>query len=138
MIGIKRFYKRKGFTLLELLIVVIIVGILASLALPRFLRAAEKARWAEARSMLGTIRGAQIRYQIENGVYTANLADLDVEVPAAGTYFAFAAVNPGVGGGDVASATRNANQDGASLSGTALLISDAGVWNDAALPAWLR
>lgn len=55
-----------GFTLMELLIVVIIVGILSTLALPQFPRAMERARQAEARSMLGSLWQAERLYYSEN------------------------------------------------------------------------
>ena len=71
------FYKKKGFTLLELMIVVIIVGILASLAIPRFIDAMQKARQGGAASMLGVIRSAQMRYFAEFEAYTATLTSLD-------------------------------------------------------------
>ena len=51
-----------GFTLLELLMVVIIIAILAAIALPQFLRAAEKSRASEALSVLGAMRSSASRY----------------------------------------------------------------------------
>lgn len=73
-----------GFTLLELLMVVIIIGILASVAMPQYIKASEKARAAEALSVLGAIRAAQVRYRAQSStnVYTAALTDLDVEFSA--------------------------------------------------------
>ncbi|MFH0986210.1 MAG: prepilin-type N-terminal cleavage/methylation domain-containing protein, partial [Candidatus Omnitrophota bacterium] len=50
---------KKGFTLIEVLIVVVIIGVLAALVIPRFLTAPEKAIVAEANQMLGTIIRAQ-------------------------------------------------------------------------------
>lgn len=82
----KQFYKKKGFTLLELMIVIIIVGILASLALPRFITATKKAKESEARGLLGAIRSSQLRYYVEhNNAYhvDADLSDgsgLDIDI----------------------------------------------------------
>ena len=50
---------KKGFTLIEVLIVVIIIGVLAALIVPRMMAAPEKAIVAEANQMLGTIIRAQ-------------------------------------------------------------------------------
>ncbi len=86
----KRFYKKKGFTLLELMIVVIIIGILASLALPRFIDATRKAREAEARSILGSIRSAQFRYYLEWNMYTPWIDRLDINLINPSKYYGYA------------------------------------------------
>jgi len=62
----------KGFTLVEILIVVVILGILAAIVIPQFTNASETAKASNLRSQLQTIRGQLELYQIEhNGVYPA-------------------------------------------------------------------
>lgn len=59
---------KKGFTLLEIIIVIIIIGVLASLALPRLFRTIEYSRSAEALAAMATIRNAVERcYLMNNG-----------------------------------------------------------------------
>lgn len=72
----------RGFTLLELLVVVIIIGILAAVALPQFGRATEKARQAEAMSLLGAIRTAELIYYQENSKFTNTTSELSADIPA--------------------------------------------------------
>ena len=47
---------KKGFTLLELMIVIIIIGVLATLGIVQYMAAIEKSRGAEARQVLGNLR----------------------------------------------------------------------------------
>ena len=91
----KLFYRKKGFTLLELMIVVIIVGILASLAVPRFIAATRKAKEAEARNLLGVIRTSQIRYYLENRQnYSTDITLLDCDLTLS-QYYVYSAIDAG-------------------------------------------
>jgi len=60
---------RKGFTLLELLIVVIVIGILATIAIPQFLTSLEKARVGKAKNALGLISHALKMHRAEYDSY---------------------------------------------------------------------
>ncbi|MGE4519884.1 MAG: type IV pilin protein [Desulfobacteraceae bacterium] len=66
------FKKSKGFTLIELMIVVAIIGILAAIAIPNFMNYQCKAKQSEAKSMLGNIRTLQEVYFAEESTYTEN------------------------------------------------------------------
>jgi len=72
---------RKGFTLLEVLIVVIIIGILAAIALPQYSATIEKSKSAEAVTNVGSIRAALDRYWYQNGSITTSLDGLDIDNP---------------------------------------------------------
>lgn len=63
--------RTRGFTLLELLVVVIIVGILASVALPQFTRMTQRARRSEAANMVGAILTAEYVRSQELGPFLA-------------------------------------------------------------------
>lgn len=68
----------QGFTLLELLMVVVIIAILAAIAVPQYLRTVERSRMSEALTMLSSIRQSEIRFRAETGAYTATIAQLDL------------------------------------------------------------
>lgn len=72
---------KKGFTLLEVLIVVIIIGILAAIAMPQYVSTIEKARSGEAVANIGSVRTAVDRYWYQNGSITTDPDDLDIDNP---------------------------------------------------------
>jgi len=60
---------QKGFTLIELMIVVAIIGILAAIAIPNFLQYQLKSRQSEAKVNLNAIKTSEIAFQAEKGCY---------------------------------------------------------------------
>ena len=83
----------KGFTLIELMIVVAIIGILAAIAIPNFLRFQLKSKSSEGKVNIAAIRTAEESYLAEFGVYVAAAVN-PATVP--GTTKIPMVVNPGV------------------------------------------
>ena len=61
---------RRGFTLIELVMVIVILGILAATALPRFIDLSNKAKESAAKGALGGIRAAVSITYVSNAAYT--------------------------------------------------------------------
>lgn len=79
-----------GFTLIELLVVVLIIGILSAAALPQYETAVKKSRLSAYIPAVKTLADAEETYFLANGVYTGNISDLDVDMPAG-----FSVINAG-------------------------------------------
>lgn len=68
--------KGKGFTLIELIVVMVIIAMLASLAVPRYFGSLQKSREAVLRENLHLMRDALDKYYGDNDMYPAVLEDL--------------------------------------------------------------
>ena len=78
--------KTKAFTLVELAVVVVIIGVLAAFAVPRFLASVERSKAAEAYNYLSAVQSAQERYHARQGTYADEINDLDIKFSATKYY----------------------------------------------------
>ena len=68
--------RQKGFATLEVILMVVVIGILASIAVPRFSEVSAKANTAKIQADLSTIDTAIAVYQLEKGEDPSGIADL--------------------------------------------------------------
>jgi len=66
---LRKHRNQKGFTLIELMIVVAIIGILAAIAIPNFLRYQLKSKTSEAKTNMGAIKTSEEAFAAENDEY---------------------------------------------------------------------
>lgn len=82
----KRFLNNQGFTLIELMVVMVILGILAGLIVPRIMDRPEEARRTKAAIQIQSIEQALKLYKLDNGQYPSTEQGLQalVEAPSVG------------------------------------------------------
>ena len=103
--------RQASFTLAELLVMVAIIAGLAAMALPQYVRSAERARTRQGLDALAMLRAVEVRWKVEDGGgvnydNSAGLAKLDVTMPAIPSWNAPTAT--GAGGGSNLRVTRKA------------------------------
>ena len=103
----KQLKGQKGFTLIELMIVVAIIGILAAIAIPNFLRYQAKSRQSEAKTNLGAVFVGETAYFSENSRYGSFS---EIGYALAGTTNRYTYRSPAIGGNGPSSNTVGLDQ----------------------------
>jgi general secretion pathway protein G len=67
----------KGFTLIELMVVIIILGLLAAIVMPRIVGETDKARYEQAKVQMRILEDSLKRYKLDNGVYPTTSQGLE-------------------------------------------------------------
>ena len=110
----RTFQRAAGFTLIEILVVVMIIGILASLAVPQYYKTIERDKASEAVNLLMALKGAQDRYKTKYGAFCngtiATCSGFDYDPPTLKYYSALPAFTAGSAGNQSWSLVLTRNQ----------------------------
>lgn len=71
----------RAFTLIELLVVVLIIGILTAVALPKYQKAVEKSKSAQALTLLKSVYQAAKVYELDKGRWPTSFTNLSINIP---------------------------------------------------------
>ena len=84
--------QRNGFTLVELMVVVVVIGILAAIAVPKFVSYTRSSREAEAKPLLRQIFTLEERFKARTGAYSMDITLLEggPTLTSSGQYFTYA------------------------------------------------
>lgn len=126
----KKMLKNKnGFTLIELMIVVAIIGILAAIAIPNFMNYQCKAKQSEAKNTLGALRTSQEAYFAENSEYANTTALLGFETKGTSLYTIAVSGNSTEFSASARTANLNGAVDNWALSTAGLITNDTDACN---------
>jgi prepilin-type N-terminal cleavage/methylation domain-containing protein len=76
---LKKSITKSGFTLVELAVVIVIIGVLAAFVVPRFRASIEQSKAAEAFNYLSCVQTAQEVYNAKYGTYASNVSSLEIK-----------------------------------------------------------
>lgn len=107
----------RGFSLVELMIVLVVASILATIAVPSYLNQLRASRRVEAREALMQVQAAQERWRSNNVSYSASLPNLAINSTAPGGNYALS-LSGASATGYTATATAQAKQSGDSACAT--------------------
>lgn len=108
----ERMGREEGFTLVELLVVMLILGLLAAIAIPSFFNQRDKAKDADTKSLVRTAQTATETYSTDNGGSYTGVAAGVVGPPSTGLI----KIEPTLSNANTLTATSNATGDGYTVS----------------------
>jgi len=119
--------KQNGFTLIELMIVVAIIGILSAIAYPSYQSYMKKSARADAKVGLTKLADKQERFYLQNNTYTATIADLNTSTTSEEGYYDFTISSTDLVSGFIITATAVTGKSQANDTGcTVMTLSSTG------------
>ena len=93
----KKRVTRAGFSLVEMAVIALIIGVMTAFALPRFRATVERSKAAEAFNYLSAVQAAQERYHTRQSTYAGDFEDLDIKLTTP-RYFSVGSIDAGCTG----------------------------------------